>query len=67
MSEDKLTGIEQRLIRVEMRNAVEDVHRANVEKRLGAIEEALKWLVRLVLGALLLALVSYGLTGGFAP
>ena len=57
--------LEARVRTLETRSAVDDVHRANVEKRLGAIEDTLKWLVRLVFGALLLAVVAYAVRGGF--
>ncbi len=54
-----------RLSAVEKKNAVDEVHRHNVEKRLGSIEDTLKWLVRLIIGALLMAAVGYALAGGF--
>ncbi|SPJ22373.1 hemolysin XhlA family protein [Palleronia abyssalis] len=66
MNEDWMRAIERRLNIVETRNAVEDVHRGNVETRLTAIEDTLKWLVRLILGALILGIVAYALSGGFA-
>jgi len=65
MTEEWMRAIEARLTIVETRNAVEEVHRVNVENRLNAIEDSLKWLVRLILGAFVLALVAYGLRGGF--
>jgi hypothetical protein len=65
MTEDWMRAIEARLTIVETRNAVEEVHRINVETRLNAIEDSLKWLVRLILGAFVLALVAYALKGGF--
>ncbi|MCK0094726.1 hemolysin XhlA family protein [Yoonia sp. F2084L] len=58
--------LERRVIALEMRNAVDDVHRANVAVRLSAIEDTLKWLVRLVIGGLLMAGVTYAMQGGFA-
>ncbi|WP_425090485.1 hemolysin XhlA family protein [Tropicimonas sp. S265A] len=65
MTEDWKRAIEARLTIVETRNAVEEVHRVNVENRLNSIEDSLKWLVRLILGAFVLALVAYALKGGF--
>lgn len=56
--------IDRRIAALETRAAVEDVHRRTVEKRLSAIEDALKWLVRLVLGALVMAAMTYALQGG---
>lgn len=66
MSGEPIRDVERRLNVVETRNAVEDVHRMNVESRLTSIEDALKWLVRVVVGALLLGLIGYALGGGFA-
>ena len=66
MPDDALRQIEQRLFRLETRSAVEDVHRANVETRLSAIEDTLKWLLRLVIGALLAAAVAFALGGGLS-
>jgi hypothetical protein len=60
----RLGQIDARLTRVETKNAVDEVHRTNVEKRLGGIEDTLKWLVRLIMGALILAVVGFMLRGG---
>lgn len=54
-----------RLSALELRNAVDEVHRDNVTDRLRAIEDALKWLVRLILGGLLMAALTYAVQGGF--
>ncbi len=64
MTEEWRRQIERRLQSLELQSAVEEVHRTNVEKRLGAIEDTLKWLVRLVVGALLMGAVSLVLKGG---
>ncbi|WP_375262414.1 pseudouridine synthase [Palleronia sp.] len=66
MTAEWMREIERRLTLIETRCAVEDVHRANVEQRLTAIEDVLKWLVRLILGAVILCFVGYALSGGFA-
>lgn len=67
MTEDKATLIERRLAALETRNAVEEVHRINVEARLDGIEDTLKWLVRLVLGGLVMAIMGYVIAGGIGP
>ncbi|SFG19698.1 hypothetical protein SAMN04488020_101478 [Palleronia marisminoris] len=64
MTAEWMREIERRITLIETRNAVEVVHRANVEQRLTAIEDTLKWLVRLILGAVLLSVVGYALSGG---
>lgn len=64
--EARLSGIEGRLAVAETQSAVDEVHRLNVEDRLTSIEDTLKWLVRLIIGALLLAVLAYALKGGFS-
>ncbi len=59
--------VELRLAALETQTAVGAVHRENVEARLGAIEDTLKWLVRLVIGALVLAAMAFALKGGLGP
>ncbi|MDT0683723.1 hemolysin XhlA family protein [Roseicyclus sp. F158] len=56
--------VTSRLGRLEMHRAVDEVHRKNVELRLAAIEDVLKWLVRLVIGALVLGMMAFALNGG---
>lgn len=67
MSDEWTRLIERRLSAIETRNAVDEVHRRNVEKRLGSIEDTLKWLVRLVLGALIAATLALVVGSGLAP
>ena len=57
--------MEARLAALEMQSAVTSVRQVNVSDRLSAIEDTLKWLVRLVIGGLVLGAVSYALSGGF--
>ena len=65
MQNDWMDGVERRLIDLETHNAVNMVHRANVVDRLLAIEDTLKWLVRLIIGALIVGGVTYVMQGGF--
>lgn len=60
----RLDGVEGRLSAVETKNAVDEVHRTNVEKRLSSIEDTLKWLLRLVIGGMLAAFVAFVVKGG---
>ena len=64
MDPDWEARVELRLIALETRGAVDEVHRDNVADRLGYIEDTLKWLVRLVIGGLLMAAVAFVLQGG---
>lgn len=54
----------RRLYAVETKSAVDEVYRKGVETRLEAIEDTLKWLVRLILGAIFLAIISFIVSGG---
>jgi hypothetical protein len=58
------TRVDLRLIALETRAAVDDVHRENVAVRLGHIDDTLKWLVRLVIGGLLMSALAFVLRGG---
>lgn len=64
MSEADILELQRRIAKLETRNAVDDVHRSNVGSRLGAIEETLRWLVRLIIGGLLMAGLTYAVQGG---
>lgn len=66
MPDDRLLRLEHRVSELETRGAVDEVHRANVESRLSAIEEALKWLVRLIIGTLATTALAYALQGSLA-
>jgi hypothetical protein len=66
MNEQWMIGVDKRLQSVETFQAVEANHRINVERRLGGIEQSIRWLIQLVGGALILAVVGFALNGGFA-
>ena len=64
--EESYKGISDRINSLEKQDAVDEVHRSNVENRLSSIEDTLKWLVRLIIGAIILAAIGFALGGGFA-
>lgn len=64
--EDILASLDRRITALETRDAVSEVHHETTMKRLDSIEDTLKWLVRLVIGGLLMAAVGYAVNGGFA-
>lgn len=66
MTDDWNRAIERRLSTIETRAAVDEVHRINVEARLSSIEDTLKWLVRLIIGALVMAGLAFAVSGGLA-
>ena len=55
---------DMRLNALETHMQIEGIHRGNVEGRLASIEDTLKWLVRLIFGALVLAVVGFIINGG---
>lgn len=61
---ERLTHIEQKISLLETQNAVDEVHHKNVEKRLTSIEGTLQWLVRLIIGSILLAAMTFIMGGG---
>lgn len=67
MADEWAQSVDMRLTALETHNAVTAVHEANVAKRLGSIEDTLKWLVRLVIGGLVLGMITYILQGGLVP
>ena len=61
---DRLSSIESRLVSLETSKAVDEVHRVNVEKRLESIETTLRWLVYLILGSVVTAVLNVVIRGG---
>ena len=66
MQGDPAAAIQARLAALETQNAVNTVHRVNVADRLLAIEDTLKWLVRLIVGAFIVSAMTYAIQGGLA-
>lgn len=62
--EDDSRDIKIRLSSLETKSAVDEVHRQNVETRLSSIEDTLKWLVRLITGAIIVAVITFVMKGG---
>lgn len=67
MMEERISKLESRVTALEKDDAVDKVHRVNVEKRLGSIEELLKYVLRTFLGGIILAILAFLLSGGFVP
>ena len=66
MDNDWHLKVDERLAALETRNAVDELHRLNVTERLSANEDTLKWLVRLMIGGLIVAGLTYALNGGLS-
>lgn len=66
MDDEWMRHAERRFAALETRTAVDEVHRTAVERRLSRIEETLRWLVRVVIGALIVGLIAYTIKGGIA-
>ena len=62
--EPALADIQNRVVQLEKSNAIADVHRLNVEKRLTAIEIALNRLVWLMISVLVAGIGTFVLQGG---
>ena len=62
--DDPLSVLDRRVRALETRVAVDEVRRISIADRLAAIEDTLKWLVRLVLGGLVMATLALVLQGG---
>ena len=56
----------KRVSDLETRVAVSDKGGESIDKRLDAIEDSIKWLTRLILGAMILALIGFMLRGGIS-
>ena len=54
----------QRISDLERQVAVTDVSQGAIDERLKAIEDTLKWLVRLIIGGILLAMLGFAMRGG---
>jgi hypothetical protein len=67
VSEDRLKDIEARLMKIETTQAVSGATGLQIERRLDKIEDTLTWLVRLIIGAMIMALIAFVISGGFAP
>lgn len=67
MTEDQFRAdVLRRLGALEVKDAAAEVHQRNVERRLGSIEDMLRWLSRLIVGALVLAAIGFAVNGGLA-
>ena len=66
MNDVWMGNVDKRLQSLETFQAVEANHRQSVERRLGSIEDGVKWLLRLVVGSLIVGVITFALSGGFA-
>jgi hypothetical protein len=66
MNEQWAEKVDHRLAMLEQFQAVEANHRVSVERRLGGIEDSLKWLLRLTIGSLIVGVIGYAMQGGLA-
>jgi hypothetical protein len=64
MTDARLKELEDRVTRMETNQAVSGVVGSHLERRLDKIESTLTWLVRLIVGAMITALLAFVLGGG---
>lgn len=62
--ETDIRSITERVGRLEVTSAVDTIKYASIDSRLTSIESTLTWLVRLIIGALITALLGFALSGG---
>ena len=62
--ENDIRTINERVGRLEVTSAVDSIKYAWIDSRLTSIEGTLTWLVRLIIGALITALLGFALSGG---
>lgn len=67
MARDELWAreIDRKVMELDTRKLVDEVHRAAVERRLAFLEDSLKWIVRIIIGAIITGVVAYAFRGGF--
>lgn len=61
----RLDGHDARLVKLEVQQKGEAVRAANIEQSLAEIRSDTRWLVRLIIGGIIAAIVAYALRGGF--
>lgn len=62
--EDRVEGLAQRVQAIEIKQAASDATEISIDRRLSNIEDQLKWVVRLIIGALIMAVIGFALGGG---
>ena len=62
--ESDLGSIKNKVTLIETKNAVDEVHRTNVERRLASIEGGVSKLNWLIISSLIIAAVGFALSGG---
>lgn len=62
--EDSIGALSSRIVAVEMKSAIDEVHRLNVEKRLTAIESGITRLTWIILTPLVLAVLGFAIRQG---
>lgn len=67
MTDDWKSTVDSRLRKIETAIEVDKVIGAGISTRLDKIEGTLAWLVKLLIGAIILAMVSFVVGGGIAP
>lgn len=64
--ENKVENLEKRVAVLETAQAVDGVHRANIDNRLTKIESGQQWLIRIVVGSVISAFLAWVYSGGLS-
>lgn len=73
-NDKRLFAVEQRLLSAEKEEAIAAVHRDELRDRLARLDESFNklnnnigWLLKLIIGSLILAGINFAIGGGLAP
>ncbi len=61
----KFEALERRMAHLETQMAVNGVHHETVETGLSEIRETMRWIVRLIIGSVIVAALAFAVKGGF--
>lgn len=67
MNEEQFMKLEARVSVLERNESAAMVTSANIDRRLQSIESSVKWLIQLVIGGFLTAMVALLMEGGILP
>lgn len=62
--EDEVSSIKNRVVELEKSSAISHVEFLSVKNDLSDIKESLSWVIKLIIGALILAIIGFALGGG---
>lgn len=64
VDDNRIIAIEDRLRKIELETAAYTVKQETISEDVKEVKDTMKWLVRLIIGAIILALIGYVTAGG---